>query len=321
MHDGRRTRPVLIVLLIAAIALITLDFRDAGSSPAHAVGADVFGPVERTASAVASPFESLFRTASGRDSSEIASLQKQNDQLRAQLAQAQVTTQEQAQLSQLLHLTNASHYRVVAATVIAAGGAYSDTVTIDVGTRAGITTNETVLNGDGLVGRTVSVSSTTSSVLLATDGSSTVGSRLAGTGQIGSVSGMGKGLSGPNTLHLQLFDGSAVLHLGEQLVTFGSVGGSPYVPGVPIGTIVRLETSSNALTRSALVRPFADFSSLGVVGVVIVPPRVSPRDSVLPPAPHPTPTPTVTKTVYPSTGSSAGPGTSTGSTPSPGTRH
>jgi rod shape-determining protein MreC len=206
--------------------------------------------------------------------------------------------------------------------VIAAATGYADTVTIDAGSRDGVKPNQTVLNGNGLVGRTVSVSSTTSSVLLATDGSSTVGSRLAGTGQIGSVSGMGKGLSGPNTLHLQLFDGSAVLRVGEQLVTFGSVGGSPYVPGVPIGTIVRLETSSNALTRSALVRPFADFSSLGVVGVVIVPPRVSPRDSVLPPAPHPTPTPTVTKTVYPSTGSSAGPGTSTspGSSPSPGTR-
>src|SRR5207253_10310769 len=110
-----------------------------------------------------------------------------------------------------------------------------------------------------------------------------VGARMAGTGEIGAVTGTGKG---PQLLHLELFDANAVLQVGEQLVTFGSVGGSPYVPGVPIGTVTALE-SGGALTRAALVRPFADFTSLGVVGVVIVPPRTNPRDSVLPPRPAP----------------------------------
>ncbi len=322
MHDTRRTRLVLSVLLVAALALITINYRDGSTGPLRSLGNlgnMMFGPLERLAGYVTRPASQLANGASSGD--KISALQRQNAQLRAELSQARLSSAQDTQVRNLLQLAARGRYRVVAANVIAAATGYADTVTIDAGSRDGVKPNQTVLNGDGLVGRTVSVSSTTSSVLLATDGSSTVGSRLAGTGQIGSVSGMGKGLSGPNMLHLQLFDGSAVLHLGEQLVTFGSVGGSPYVPGVPIGTIVRLETSSNALTRSALVRPFADFSSLGVVGVVIVPPRVSPRDSVLPPAPRPTPTPTVTKTVYPSTGSSAGPGTSTGSTPSPGTRH
>lgn len=323
MHDTRRTRLVLSVLLIAALALITIDYRDGATGPVRSlgnVGNMMFGPLERLAGYVTRPVSQL---AGGSSSgAKVSALQRQNAQLRAELSQARLSSAQDTQLRGLLQLAARGRYRVVAANVIAAATGYADTVTIDAGSRDGIKPNQTVLNGNGLVGRTVSVGSTTSSVLLATDGSSTVGSRLAGTGQIGSVSGMGKGLSGPNTLHLQLFDGSAVLRVGEQLVTFGSVGGSPYVPGVPIGTIVRLETSSNALTRSALVRPFVDFSSLGVVGVVIVPPRVSPRDSVLPPAPHPSPTPTVTKTVYPSTGSSAGPGTSTspGSSPSPGTR-
>jgi len=323
VHDTRRTRLVLTVLLIAALALITIDYRDGSTGPLRSLGNlgnMMFGPLERMAGYVTRP---VSRLAGGASSgAKISALQRQNAQLRAELSQAQLSSAQDTQVRKLLQLAARGRYRVVAANVIAAATGYADTVTIDAGSRDGIKPDQTVLNGNGLVGRTVSVSSTTSSVLLATDGSSTVGSRLAGTGQIGSVSGLGKGLSGPNTLHLQLFDGSAVLHVGEQLVTFGSVGGSPYVPGVPIGTIVRLETSSNALTRSALVRPFVDFSSLGVVGVVIVPPRVNPRDSVLPPAPHPTPTPTVTKTVYPSAGSSAGPGTPTspGGSPSPGTR-
>ena len=269
MHDGRGTRPVLIVLLVAAIALITLDFRDAGSSPAHTIGADVFGPVERTASAVASPFESLFRTASGKDSSEIASLQKENDQLRAQLAQAQVTAQDQAQLSRLLQLTKASHYRVVAATVIAAGGAYSDTVTIDAGTRAGITTNETVLNGDGLVGTVTTVTGSSATVQLTTDAAATVGVRMDGTNEIGAVTGTGSTMESAQLLKLTLFSATAVLQPGQTVVTFGSVGGRPYVAGVPIGTVTQVTSQPGALTQTALVQPFVDFTGLGVLGVVV----------------------------------------------------
>lgn len=322
MHDTRRTRLVLSVLLIAALALITIDYRSGSSGPLRPlgnVGNMMFGPLERLAGDVTRP---VSRLAGGTSSgNKISALQRQNAQLRAELSQARLNSTQEAQLTKLLQLTARGRYRVVAANVIAAATGYADTVTIDVGSRDGVKLNQTVLNGNGLVGRTVSVGSTTSTVLLATDGSSTVGSRLAGTGQIGSVTGMGKGLSGPNMLHLQLFSNSAVLQVGEQLVTFGSVGGRPYVPGVPIGTIVRLETSSNALTRSALVRPFVDFSSLGVVGVVVVRPRVNPRDSVLPPRPQPTPTPTVTKTVYASPGATSGPGTSPvpGGSPSPGT--
>ena len=39
MHDNRRTRLVLGVLLIIAIALITLDFKDGGASPVRGLGA------------------------------------------------------------------------------------------------------------------------------------------------------------------------------------------------------------------------------------------------------------------------------------------
>ena len=269
MHETRRTRPVLIVLLIAAIALITLDFRDAGNSPAHVIGADVFAPVERTAGAVASPFQSLFRAAGGNQGAEISNLQKQNDQLRAELAQAQVSGQEQAQLTHLLHLTNAGHYQVVAATVIAAGGAYSDTVTINAGRSEGITTDETVLNGDGLVGTVTAVTSSTATVQLATDALSTVGVRLAGTGEIGALSGTGPTMAGSQELRLTLFSSTATLSPGQTLVTFGSVGGRPYVAGVPVGQVTTVTSQPGALTQTALVKPFADFTGLGVIGVVV----------------------------------------------------
>jgi rod shape-determining protein MreC len=175
--------------------------------------------------------------------------------------------------------------------VIAAGPAYQNTVTIDAGSADGLKPRETVLNGDGLVGTVTAVSGHTATVLLDTDAASTVGVRVAGTGEIGAVTGMGHSQAGPAALRLQVFDANAVLSPGQQLVTFGSVGGRPYVPGVPVGVITRVVASVSALTKVAYVRPFADDGALGVVGVVIVPPRHNPRDSVLPPRPAPAPVP------------------------------
>ena len=93
-------------------------------------------------------------------------------------------------------------------------------------------------------------------------------------------------MTGNGLLRLQVFDVNAILHPGQELVT--SVGRGTAQPGVPVGVITKLEGTSSSLTKEALVRPFADDTALGVVGVVIVPPRTDPRFSVLPPRPtHP----------------------------------
>ena len=254
---------VLIALLVVAIALITIDFRDGGNSSASSLGGRVFGPVER----LAGDATGVFRGTSG-NSSEIANLQRQNDQLRAQLAQAQTSGADTKQLASVLHLS-AGKYKVVTGTVIAAGGDYSDTVTINVGGSDGVTANETVLNGDGLVGTVVSVTQKTATVQLLTDAGNTVGVRMAGDGQIGALSGSAAALSGSAPLRLTLFDANATLKAGQELVTFGSVGGRPYVPGVPVGTVSSVTTLPGSLTPTALVKPFADFTGLGVIGVVV----------------------------------------------------
>jgi rod shape-determining protein MreC len=263
--EARRTRAVLIALLVASIALITIDFHGGGDSGAHGIGGRIFGPVERLAGDVTGVFK-------GGDGGEIASLQKQNDQLRAQLAQAQTNDADARQAAGLLRLstsTSTAKYKIVAGTVIAAGGSYSDTVTINAGSADGIATDETVLNGDGLVGTVVSVTPATATVQLASDAGATVGVRMNGTGQIGALTGSADSLSGSAPLKLTLFNANATLKAGQTLVTFGSVGGRPYVAGIPVGTVETVTTQPGALTPTALVKPFADFTGLGVVGVVV----------------------------------------------------
>ena len=301
MHDNRRTRLVLGVLLIVAVILITLDFRDGGASPARNVGADIFGPVEQVTHDVTDPVASLFDSITGGPSAQstITTLQRQNAELRAELSAAQLSQAAKKQLSQLLQM-DAGAYRIVPASVIAAGGDFSDTVTLDAGSNDGIRPNETVLNGSGFVGTITQVSADTSTVLLANDASSVVGVQMAG-GEIGDVTGTGKSMSGSSLLRLSLFDANAVLQRGQQVVTYASVGDRPEVPGVPVGTIVSVSGSAGALTETAMVRPYVNFTALGVVGVVVQAPRHNPRGSILP---RPAPTVTVTTTPSPSGASS-----------------
>jgi len=307
MHDSRRTRLVLGVLLIIAIALITLDFRDGGASPARNVGADIFGPIERVTHDLTDPVASLFDSVTGGPSAQntIASLQRENAELRAQLSSAQLSRTAQQQLAQLLQF-DASGYRIMAANVIAAGGGYSDTVTLDVGRNDGIKPDETVLNGSGFVGTVTQVSEDTSTVLLANDASSVIGVQMQGSGEIGAVTGTGNSMSGSPMLRLTLFAANTALEPGQQVNTYASVGDRPEVPGVPVGTIVSVASSPGSLTQTALVRPFVNFTALGVVGIVVQVPRHNPRASILP---SPAPTVTITVTPGPSSSASLAPGT------------
>jgi rod shape-determining protein MreC len=293
VHDTRRTRLVLGLLLAAALALITIDYRDGTASPLHSLssfGGSVFGSAEGAVSLLTTPVRQL---AGGSGSqAKIASLQRQLAQARAELSQERLSRARSDQLDRLLRLAGRGGYRIVAANVIAAGPAYADTITIDAGRLDGIKANETVLNGAGLVGTVTAVSAATATVLLTTDASATVGVRLAGTGLIGAVTGTGKSISSAGLLRLQVFSGSAQLRPGQQLVTFGSADGRPYVAGVPVGVITQVEDAGSSLMRQALVRPFVSVASIGVVGVVVAPPRTNPRDSVLPPPPAPASTAT-----------------------------
>jgi len=321
VHDTRRTRVVLAVLLVAALVLITVDYRGGSSGPLRGLrqaGGSVFGSVERAVSVATGPVIGFFDRGTGASgaSPQVASLQKQVIQLRAELSKEQLSKAEYRQLSQLLQLSGRGGYRIVAATVIAIGQGYAQTVTLDAGRRDGVKPEETVIDGQGLVGTVTEVSAQTCTVLLATDATSIVGVTLAGSGQIGWVTGPGFSRSGSGLLKLQVLDASAVLTPGEQLVTSASVHDRPYVPGVPVGVISKVQNRSGSLTALALVRPYVSFTSLGVVGIVVAPPSHNPRFSVLPPAPKPRPTPkrsaTPTPTPTPSASLTAGPNQAAG---------
>ncbi|MFD8608612.1 rod shape-determining protein MreC [Streptomyces sp. NPDC059631] len=304
MRDTKESRLLLVLLIAVAFALITVDIRGGENSPvdgARRGAATVFGPIENGVSGAVDPVGdavSAVRESGGRHD-RLAALEKENAALKAKLGSDDRNRSRLSQLDKMLKLAGQGQYGIKGAQVIAIGAAqgFSWTITIDAGADDGIRRDMTVLNGDGLVGRVTTVGPGTSTVLLANDPDFTVGTRMEGTDELGFASGQGD-----RPMRVQLLNGKAEVKKGDRLVTFGSQADKPFVPGVPVGVVSRVDPSGGDLTRTVYVTPYVGFTKLDVIGVVVQAPKKDPRDTVLPAKPKPAPTPTVTVTVTPTGG-------------------
>ncbi|MCZ7534561.1 MAG: hypothetical protein M5T61_00560 [Acidimicrobiia bacterium] len=141
---GGRRRYVLVLLLLTAITLITLDKRSGDSGPLGAVGRaahEVVSPVAKAVNAVTDPVGDWFEgvTSAG-------SLKRDNDRLRAELADAEsrarrgdAALQENRRYKELLELEIPEDSEAVAANVVLGpAGNYESTIIIDKGSDAGV---------------------------------------------------------------------------------------------------------------------------------------------------------------------------------------
>lgn len=270
----QRARRVVGVLVLACLTVITLDARPGAGplDPLRQVVGGLMGPAESATAAAFEPFTGLgdaLRTNHALRG-DVARLEADNARLRQKVATLPL---DQARLAELEGLTKTvadTGYSMVTARVVAVGPmqSFSRTVTIDAGTSSGIRKDMTVLNSDGLVGRVVSATSSTATVLLIVDTDSVVGGRLGTDNEIGFLRGRG---SADNTgrLALDLMDKSVVPSKDDVVVTWGSKDGVPYVAGIPIGRVESVVSSPRQSSRLAVIKPFVDFTALDVVGVVV----------------------------------------------------
>ncbi|MGC4996515.1 MULTISPECIES: rod shape-determining protein MreC [unclassified Streptomyces] len=307
MRDTKESRLLLVLLIAIAFALITVDIRGGRNSPvdgARQAAAAAFGPIENGLSSAVDPVGNAVSAVrdSGSRHDRLAVMEKQNAALKAELGSDDRNRSRLNQLDRMLKVAGQGQYGIKGAQVIAIGAAqgFSWTITIDAGADDGIKRDMTVLNGDGLVGRVTTVGPQTATVLLANDPDFTVGTRMEGNDELGFASGQGD-----RPLRVELLNGKAEVKKGDRLVTFGSQADKPFVPGVPVGVVSRVDPSGGGLTRTLYVTPYVGFSKLDIVGVVVAGPKKDPRDEVLPAKPKPVPTPTVTVTVTPSADGSA----------------
>ena len=303
---GNRSRLLLVILLVTALFFITLDLRGVSlTKGSRSVTQTILSPVQRTVSTIFSPV--------GRFFSDVKNFGKTNAQLQDEIAlnkllksQIAMNTDTKGQLSQLkavLDLAGRGNYKVAAARVIARGSAssFSQTITIDAGSSSGIRSDMTVISQNGLIGVVKSTTSSSAIVLLTSDPSFRVGVRIARNQSVGVLSGLGS-----TSYSLVLLDPSGTIKTGDILITNGSEGNRPFVPGVPVGVVVGVDNSTASLTQTATVVSYANLNDLGVVSVILSAPTTAPRKPLLP-SPNPTVTVYVTPKPTPLISATAGP--------------
>jgi len=295
-----RSRLLLIILIVTALFLITLDLRGVGVLEGARQGTQtILSPFQRAGNVVLTPFKNFFSdiTHLGRTRNQIEKLRSDNNLLKAELANRKNADAQLDQLKSILDLAGTAGFKVINARVISQGSSqsFAQTITIDTGSNAGIKKNMTVLSEFGIAGVVKDVYPKSALISLATDPSFRIGVRIAGSQQIGILSGRGN-----RSASLQLIDNLTSIKVGDILLSRGSVANRPFVPGVPVGYITAVDNSAGAIAQSAVVHLYTNFSTLGVVAVVVGAPVINPGDALVPLKPQPTPLPTVTIYVTPS---------------------
>ena len=300
MRNGGRARLLLVILIVTSLFLITLDLRGVKVIDGFKQSSQtVMSPFQRAGSAVLRPVKNFFSdvTHLGRTRNQIEKLEAENANLKQRLINRKNADAQLKQLKSILDLAGTAGYKIVNAKVISNGSSqsFSQTITIDSGATAGIKKNMTVLSQSGIAGVVKDVYPTSALIQLASDPSFRIGARVAGSQQIGVLTGRGT-----SSASLQLLDNSSTVKVGDVLLSRGSIANRPFVPGVPLGYVTGVDNSAGAVAQTATVRYYTNFSTLGIVAVVVGGSESNPGDALVPVKPRVTPIPTVTVFVTPS---------------------
>ncbi len=270
-------RAVLVVLVLAALALLTISFRSPTSGALHdaqSYGATALRPFQVAATRVARPFHDAYNYVSS-----LTGAKAENKKLRSELQYYHAlalanyaAAQENASLKQLLDYeqgpTYPKGYRTVNASVISfPGGPFDQQITISAGSNRGLRVNTPILSADGLVGRVTNVGHSTATVALLTDPSSVVAARDLRTKVFGLIK-HGQG----NTLILDNVAKEQTVKKGDIIVTQGTRDRrypSLYPYGIPVGQVIQVGTSDIASYLTVQVAPFAKLTGIDAVAALI----------------------------------------------------
>jgi rod shape-determining protein MreC len=276
-----RRRLVAAVLVVVSIAMLTVYFRESDSGPMHSVQgavASVLHPFQVGAERVARPFRDAYGWTSGlvHARSENERLRKDLQQLRLKAIQNQSAALQNVDLRRTLNYISGPTFpgccEGLAASVTSyATGEWEQSLVISAGGRDGVSLDDPVVSSDGyLVGQITKVTRANSEVTLLTDSTSSVTARDAATATLG-VLEIGEGPDRPFELNRVPKD--KIVRVGDTIVTagrrFGRLG-SMFPANIPIGSVKHVNQSDIENFQQIQVDPFADFSSLDTL-VVLVP--------------------------------------------------
>ena len=278
---------VVVGLVIVSLALLSVYFRESSGGALHrlqSTGASVLHPFQVAAERAAQPFEDAVGWTGDvlGAKSENDKLQDEIDRLRQQLVQNQTAARQNAELRRLLRFrdgpTFPRDYAGVAARIIGrTPGQFEQQVVVAAGTNNGVGLNDPVVTAEGLIGKVTRVSRRSARVTLLTDETSAVSALDLKSNAAGIIR---HGLSSGGSLVFDRVTKENVVHPGHVVITAGWRSGklaSIYPRGIPIGIVTSVGQLDTDIYKQIEVDPFADFSSLDSVLVLVAKDKKSSR--------------------------------------------
>ena len=263
---------VLLIMTILCAVIIGCSLKTSGSGPVSAAAGAVLAPMQKGVNQLGSGLTNLREHLRTKKS-----LEKENEELRTQLADAQQNLNQvqlnQEELDNLKSLydmdQNYADYDKIAANVIGKdAGNWFSVFLIDRGSNDGITVGMNVLADGGLAGIVIQVGPNYAKVRSIIDDNSNVSARNLSTSDLCVVSGSLKTMNESSLIDFaDLRDKEDQAKVGDQIVT--SNISDMFLEGIPIGYITDIKTDSNNLTKSGHIATIVDFEHLDDVFVIL----------------------------------------------------
>lgn len=263
---------VLLIMTILCAVIIGCSLKASGSGPVSAAAGAVLAPMQKGVNQLGSGLTNLREHLRTKKS-----LEKENEELRTQLADAQENLNQvqlnQEELDNLKSLydmdQNYADYDKIAANVIGKdAGNWFSVFLIDRGSNDGITVGMNVLADGGLAGIVIQVGSNYAKVRSIIDDNSNVSARNLSTSDLCVVSGSLKAMNESSLIDFDdLRDKEGQAKVGDQIVT--SNISDMFLEGIPIGYITDIKTDSNNLTKSGHIATIVDFEHMDDVFVIL----------------------------------------------------
>ena len=263
---------VLLIMTILCAVIIGCSLKASGSGPVSAAAGAVLAPMQKGVNQLGSGLTNLREHLRTKKS-----LEKENEELRTQLADAQQNLNQvqlnQEELDNLKSLydmdQNYADYDKIAANVIGKyAGNWFSVFLIDRGSNDGITVGMNVLADGGLAGIVIQVGPNYAKVRSIIDDNSNVSARNLSTSDLCVVSGSLKTMNESSLIDFDdLRDKEDQAKVGDQIVT--SNISDMFLEGIPIGYITDIKTDSNNLTKSGHIATIVDFEHLDDVFVIL----------------------------------------------------
>lgn len=258
---------IVIILLVLLASLMV--FSKIGNNPVQNALNSIISPVFNAGEKVVTPVRKFVVAVKNANSyeSEIEELKKQVNALKIENRSREEYIVENRRLKELLSLKDGmQESRTITARVISyEPNSWYDTIMINKGENAGISKDNAVITGLGVVGKVTQVGRNWAKVSTLINISDSVGVKLARTGDIGVVSG-DAALAENKQAKLEYMSNDKKLINGDILLTSGL--GGIYPSDLSVGKVTEIHSDSAGNLEYAAIEPSVDFSSLYEVLVI-----------------------------------------------------